>query len=195
MAKHAAEANKVFAMNLSAPFIPQFFKDQVDSLSEYWDILFGKYLCNKLSGNETEALSYAEVHDLKTRDIGEIALHIASLPKKNSSRSRMVVFTHGALPTVIAKDGELTKVPVIPIETKDIVGTTVWFNRRQTQMGRVMRFAVVSWPSMSKARIWSSVPTPETMLQTLLSSAMAQLTRQRLIHSSTRKLKNHKRLF
>lgn len=74
-------------------------------------------------GNETEALSYAEVHDIKTRDIGEIALHIAALPKKNGDRSRMVVFTHGALPTVIAQDGKLTTVPVIPIETKDIVDT------------------------------------------------------------------------
>jgi adenosine kinase len=41
VAKHAAETKKVFSMNLSAPFIPQFFKEQVDSLSEYWDILFG----------------------------------------------------------------------------------------------------------------------------------------------------------
>jgi adenosine kinase len=76
-----------------------------------------------LFGNETEALSYAEVHGLKMRDIGEIALYIAALPKKNGSRSRMVVFTHGALPTVIAKDGELTKVPVIPIEADAIVDT------------------------------------------------------------------------
>jgi len=114
VAQHAAEKGKHFCMNLSAPFIPQFFKDPVDALAEYWDVLFG---------NEAEAESYAASHGLKTRDIGEIALHIAALPKKNSSRSRMVVFTHGALPTVVAKDGKLTTYPVIPIEMTKIVDT------------------------------------------------------------------------
>ncbi|KAL3899234.1 MAG: hypothetical protein SGCHY_002196 [Lobulomycetales sp.] len=126
VAKHAAEKNKHFTMNLSAPFIPQFFKDPVDSLAEYWDVLFGMLPSENLfytPGNETEALSYAEVHDIKSRDIGEIALHIAALPKKNSSRPRVVVFTHGSLPTVIAKEGKITTVPVIPIDTKDIVDT------------------------------------------------------------------------
>ena len=41
-------------MNLSAPFIPQFFKSQVDELLPYVDILIG---------NESEAEAYAASHD------------------------------------------------------------------------------------------------------------------------------------
>ncbi|KAJ3224224.1 hypothetical protein HK099_000085 [Clydaea vesicula] len=114
LAKHAAQTNKHFMMNLSAPFIPQFFKKQVDDLEEYWDVLFG---------NEAEAISYADSHDLKTHNITEIALHISKLPKKNVSRSRMVVFTQGAHSTIVVKDGKVHEFPVIPIDTKDIVDT------------------------------------------------------------------------
>ncbi len=41
VAKHAAENNKTFMMNLSAPFIPQFFTDRLLSVLPYIDILFG----------------------------------------------------------------------------------------------------------------------------------------------------------
>jgi adenosine kinase len=47
---------QIFSMNLSAPFLPQFFKEQLDSCAPYWDYLIG---------NEAEALAYAESHDLK----------------------------------------------------------------------------------------------------------------------------------
>lgn len=43
IADHAAKNNKVFAMNLSAPFISQFFTKPLDELLPYVDILFGKY--------------------------------------------------------------------------------------------------------------------------------------------------------
>lgn len=42
IAKHAAQHNKFFTMNLSAPFIPLFFGQHVDALAEYWDVVFGK---------------------------------------------------------------------------------------------------------------------------------------------------------
>lgn len=41
-------------MNLSAPFIPQFFKSQVDEMMPYVDVLIG---------NESEAEAYAASHD------------------------------------------------------------------------------------------------------------------------------------
>lgn len=47
-------------MNLSAPFIPQFFKDQVDTILPYVDILIG---------NESEATAYAESHQWEVRTI------------------------------------------------------------------------------------------------------------------------------
>lgn len=56
LGEYAAENNKVFMMNLSAPFLCQFFKDGMDSVAPYWDYLIG---------NESEALAYAEAHDIK----------------------------------------------------------------------------------------------------------------------------------
>lgn len=121
-------------MNLSAPFIPQFFKDQLDSVLPY---------CDYLIGNESEAISYAESHDLdvslptpaivtttnsptQSKDITAIAKAIAALPKKNPSRPRTVVITQGTEPTIVVVGGAepvITSHPVRPVDPKDIVDT------------------------------------------------------------------------
>ncbi|GAA5834266.1 hypothetical protein JCM11251_000587 [Rhodosporidiobolus azoricus] len=93
LAAHAAEKNKPFAMNLSAPFIPQFFKSQVDEMLPYVDVLIG---------NESEAEAYAESHEWGTKDISTIASKLASLPKHNQSTPRLVVITQGPSSTVVA---------------------------------------------------------------------------------------------
>lgn len=72
-------------------------------------------------GNETEALAYAESHDIKTTDVKQIALALAALPKANAARTRTVVITQGADPTIVARAGAITEFPVIPIKTEDIV--------------------------------------------------------------------------
>ncbi|MEQ2194769.1 hypothetical protein XENOCAPTIV_002679, partial [Xenoophorus captivus] len=41
VAKHASEHNKLFCMNISAPFICQFFKDNLMQVMPYIDVLFG----------------------------------------------------------------------------------------------------------------------------------------------------------
>lgn len=41
VAKHASENNKIFSLNLSAPFISQFFKEAMMKVMPYVDILFG----------------------------------------------------------------------------------------------------------------------------------------------------------
>lgn len=55
LAKEAAAKNKTFVLSLSAPFIPQFFKEVVDASAPYWDYIIG---------NETEAAAYAESHEI-----------------------------------------------------------------------------------------------------------------------------------
>jgi adenosine kinase len=45
-------------MNLSAPFIAQFFKSQVDEILPYIDVLIG---------NEAEADAFAQSHELGVR--------------------------------------------------------------------------------------------------------------------------------
>ncbi|KAF2660110.1 Ribokinase-like protein [Lophiostoma macrostomum CBS 122681] len=92
LAEEAASKDKSFVFNLSAPFIAQFFKDQLDQVLPYVDILLG---------NESEAAAYAESHELGTTDVKEIAKLIANSPKK-TEKPRTVVFTQGTDPTIAA---------------------------------------------------------------------------------------------
>lgn len=116
LAEEAAAKNKIFMLSLSAPFIPQFFKDQVAATSPYWDYVVG---------NETEVRSWAESQGHKTQDVKEIALLLAELPKKNQARKRVVTVTQGTDPTVIAVQGEKTtkEVKVHPIGKEEINDT------------------------------------------------------------------------
>jgi adenosine kinase len=84
---------KIFMLSLSAPFIPQFFKDQLDSVVPYTDYLIG---------NESEALSYSESHGWGITEPVEIAKKLATLPKKNTQRNRIAIVTQGTLPTIAA---------------------------------------------------------------------------------------------
>lgn len=117
LAEEAAAENKVFMLSLSAPFIPQFFRDQLDQTAPYWDYVVG---------NETEALSYAESHGLEIKDIATIAKHLANLKKANEKRKRTVIITQGTEPTVVAIQGEdkAREFAVHTIDKKEIADTT-----------------------------------------------------------------------
>lgn len=91
LGKHAAENNKPFLLNLSAPFIAQFFKDPLDQALPYVDYLVA---------NESEAAAYAESHGLEASDVETVAKAIAKSPKVNSARPRTVVFTQGTEHTI-----------------------------------------------------------------------------------------------
>jgi adenosine kinase len=93
LAEETAEKNKIFMLSLSAPFIPSFFKDALDSVMPYTDYILG---------NEAEAEAFSESHSWGITDIGEIAKKMATLPKKNPSRSRTVIITQGTGPTIAA---------------------------------------------------------------------------------------------
>lgn len=77
LGEHAAEKNKVFIMNLSAPFLCQFFKDQMDSVLPY---------CDYLIGNESEATAYAEAHELKVQEA-----HVQRYPSTDVPRRRKLL--------------------------------------------------------------------------------------------------------
>jgi len=114
IAKLANEHNRKFIMNLSAPFICQFFKDPLMQVMPYVDILFG---------NESEAAAISESLNFGTKDLKEIALKLSSLPKQNGSRARMVVITQGSDPTLVCNNGEIQEFPVNHIKPEDIVDT------------------------------------------------------------------------
>jgi adenosine kinase len=107
-------------LSLSAPFIPQFFKEPLDKTAPYWDYVIG---------NETEAASWAESHGLTTKSIPEIAKALVALPKVNKKRSRVAIITQGTDPTVVAVGGadgavQVKEHVVHPIDAKEIVDTT-----------------------------------------------------------------------
>ncbi|XP_069044974.1 adenosine kinase isoform X1 [Lepisosteus oculatus] len=114
VAKHASENNKIFGLNLSAPFISQFYKEPMMKVMPYVDILFG---------NETEAATFAREQGFETEDIEEIARKAQSLPKVNKRRQRIVVFTQGKDGTVVTSGDEVKMFPVLEIEQSEIVDT------------------------------------------------------------------------
>lgn len=106
-------------LSISAPFIPQFFKDQLDQVLPY---------CDYIIGNETEAAAYAESHNLGTTDLHSIAKTLANLPKSNASRPRTAIITHGTEPSIVAigsdsGDVQIKEFPVHKIDEKSIGDT------------------------------------------------------------------------
>lgn len=108
----------MFAINLSAPFIPQFFKLQLEQVFPY---------CDFVIGNESEAAAWASAVGLPDKDdIPAIAKSIATLPKSNPSRPRTVVITQGANPTLVVSATDTDKpstFPVDPLTDEQIVDT------------------------------------------------------------------------
>jgi adenosine kinase len=99
---------------LSAPFICQFFSKQLFEVLPFVDYLFG---------NESEALALGQTLELGMTDVAEIARHISQIPKIDGVEGRKVIFTQGALPTIVACKGEIEKFPVNEIPDKDILDT------------------------------------------------------------------------
>ncbi|KAK4790159.1 hypothetical protein SAY86_017463 [Trapa natans] len=114
VAEHAAANNKVFTMNLSAPFICEFFKEALEKVLPFMDFVFG---------NETEARTYAKVHGWETDSVEEIALKICQWPKASEARKRITVITQGADPVVVAEDGKVKTFPVILLPKEKLVDT------------------------------------------------------------------------
>ncbi|XP_073437146.1 adenosine kinase isoform X3 [Dendrobates tinctorius] len=114
VATQSSENNKIFSMNLSAPFISQFFKEPLMKVLPYVDILFG---------NETEAAAFAKEQGFETDNIKEIAKKTQALPKINMKRPRIVVFTQGHEDTIMATADEVVSFPVLEIDQSKIVDT------------------------------------------------------------------------
>jgi len=113
VAEHAVANNKTFCLNLSAPFIVDFYGDQMSTAMEYADFLFG---------NESEAAAYGKKNGMGD-DLKKIALAVAALPKKNESKPRTVVFTQGSESTIVACNGTVTEYAVEPLAKELLVDT------------------------------------------------------------------------
>ncbi|XP_012230643.1 uncharacterized protein Adk2 isoform X2 [Linepithema humile] len=114
VAKCAYEDDKIFMMNLSAPFLCEIFRKPMLAALPYVDILFG---------NETEADTFANVNGFNITDRKQIALKISEMNKINKKRKRIVVITQGAEAVLLAKDGTVTEYPVVKLPGEKVVDT------------------------------------------------------------------------
>jgi adenosine kinase len=113
IARHSVEFNKTFVLNLSAPFLIQFFGDQMAAVMPFADVVFG---------NESEAAAYGAAKDYGS-DLQTIALKLAAEPKASGTRPRIVVFTQGAEATIVACQGVVSVFPVDALPRELLVDT------------------------------------------------------------------------
>lgn len=106
VAKYAAKCGKTVIMNLHATFLCKYFADPNLDLMKYVDVLFG---------NGDEAAEFSKHQGFNADNISEMARCTANLPKYNQKRPRTVVFTQGKDPTVLAHQGEITQIDVVPV--------------------------------------------------------------------------------
>lgn len=114
VARHAYENNKMFLMNLSAPFLCEFYKKPMLDVLPYVDILFG---------NESEADTFGKINDFQTTDRKEIALKISQMDKVNKKRQRIVVITQGADKVLVAKDNSIIVFPATRLPPEKVIDT------------------------------------------------------------------------
>lgn len=114
VAKKAMERNKLFMMNLSAPFISQFFKDPLMEVMPYIDILFG---------NEAEALAFSKEQNFETENLKEIGFKLLNLPKANEKRKRVVILTQGHHPVMLFENDSVREFPVRELKECEITDT------------------------------------------------------------------------
>jgi len=114
IAKYALAHNRPFIMNLSAPFISQFYKEPLMEAMPYVDVLIG---------NDTEAETFAKEQNFGTENLKEIALKICKLPKQNERRHRVCVITTGHHPVILAHKGKIIEFPVATIPEDKVVDT------------------------------------------------------------------------
>lgn len=114
VAKHAHQANRTFIMNLSAPFISQFYLEPLTSVVPYIDILFG---------NETEAEAFAKSQGWEGKSIRDIGKSMVALPKENSLRPRIVIITQGSSPVLLIQKDSIEEFPVDKLDASQVVDT------------------------------------------------------------------------
>lgn len=112
--KHTSAEGKVLAVNLSAPFILEYFAPVLDNVIYYTNFVFG---------NETEIQHFGSKRGWG-QDISTNALKMASLPSASKGHPRVVVITQGKYATLVACAGVISAHPVENLPKSSIVDST-----------------------------------------------------------------------
>lgn len=106
--QHCLDNKKTFAMNLSAPFIVQFFKDPLLASLPFCDYIFG---------NESEAEGFGKAMGWEDCSVANVALELSKLIKGGGK----AVITQGSKSTIVASEGKTQEFPVPPLAADKIV--------------------------------------------------------------------------
>ncbi|KAK3096548.1 hypothetical protein FSP39_001185 [Pinctada imbricata] len=112
--KYAAANNKTVIMNLHATFLCKYFADPDLDLMRYIDVLFG---------NGDEASEFGKCMGFDFNSVSDICRKTVSLPKENSKKGRVVVFTQGRGPTVLGDGDDVREIPVHAVDKSLIKDT------------------------------------------------------------------------
>ena len=115
----ATTNDKPLGLNLSAPFVIQFYMDAVKATIKHADFVF----CN-----EDEGSAFATANNLEAADRVGAAKIIASWEKASATRPRRVIITQGAEPTIVVtcqpgSEPTVELIPVAPVDPETIVDT------------------------------------------------------------------------
>lgn len=101
-------------MNLSAPFLCEYYKKPMLAALPYVDILFG---------NEVEADAFAKANDFQTTNRKEIALKLSQMEKINKKRQRIVIITQGPDNILVVKDNIIKEFAAMRLPEEKVVDT------------------------------------------------------------------------
>lgn len=101
-------------MNLSAPFLCEYYKKPMLAALPYVDILFG---------NEVEADAFAKANDFQTTNRKEIALKLSQMEKINRKRQRIVIITQGPDNILVVKDNIIMEFAAMRLPEEKVVDT------------------------------------------------------------------------
>lgn len=112
--KCAKKDGKQFMINVAAPFVTQFFLNQLKEVLPYATIV-----CS----NEDEAAAMAEGMGWDKEDLEGYAEKLAKYGSEDGSPVRTVIITQGAKETLVFQNGELSKHQVPQIDEEKIIDT------------------------------------------------------------------------
>lgn len=112
--EHCLQHNKVVTFNLSAPYLCHIFKDRLNQVLPYVDIVFGSRI---------DMMAYAEANEWPEKDLQTIMKRLASAHKLNPKQRRLVIITGGHEATFVATATTVSdfQPPLVPPE--EIVDT------------------------------------------------------------------------
>jgi len=115
MAKHCRTTGQKYCLNISAPFLAQFFLEHMKNVLKYTDILFG---------NEDECAALAKALGLEdeTDDVAN-AKAFSTACLDDGASPRTVVITRGLEPVIVACGENATLYSVPRVEKEKIVDT------------------------------------------------------------------------